>query len=104
MPRASSRARFGAAAIVLPLLACSPSSPAPGTATPTGTAPAITAADLRARLAIFADDSMMGRAAGTLGNVRGTAYLAGEARRLGLTPAGENGTFFQTVPLVARTL
>ncbi len=104
MPRTSSRANFGAAALVLTLLSCAPSSPAPGTAAPAGTGAAVTAADLRARLGIFADDSMMGRAAGTLGNVRGTAYLAGEARRLGLTPAGENGTFFQTVPLVARTL
>ncbi|MDQ3137256.1 MAG: M28 family peptidase [Gemmatimonadota bacterium] len=104
MPRTSSRANFGAAALVLTLLSCAPSSPAPGTAAPADTDAAVTAADLRARLGIFADDSMMGRAAGTLGNVRGTAYLAGEARRLGLTPAGEHGTFFQTVPLVARTL
>jgi hypothetical protein len=54
------------------------------------------------RLYPFADDSMMGREAGTAGNVKGTDYLAAEVRRLGLVPAGENGTFFQTLPLKVR--
>jgi hypothetical protein len=60
-------------------------------------AAAITAADLRARVGIFAADSMMGRAAGTPWNDKGTDYIARELRRLGLTPAGENGTYFQAV-------
>jgi hypothetical protein len=55
------------------------------------------------RLYPFADDSMMGREAGTLGNYKGTEYLAAEARRLGLVPAGENGTYFQTLPYKRRT-
>ena len=104
MPRASSRAGRAFALLLPAFAACAPSSPAPGVAAPSATAAAITAADLRTRLGIFADDSMMGRGAGTPGNVKGTDYLAAEARRLGLTPAGENGTFFQTVPLVKRTL
>ena len=54
------------------------------------------------RLYIFADDTMQGREAGTEGNVRGTNYLAAEARRMGLEPAGENGTYFQTVPMINR--
>ncbi len=54
------------------------------------------------RLYIFADDSMLGREAGTEGNVRGTNYLAAEARRIGLEAAGENGTYFQTVPMIHR--
>jgi hypothetical protein len=70
-------------------------------ARPTG--PAITAADLMSRLYVFADDSMLGREAGTLGNVKGTDYLAAEARRLGLQPAGDSGTFFQTLPYRQRT-
>jgi hypothetical protein len=56
---------------------------------PAPTTPAITAGDLMTRLYIFADDSMQGREAGTQGNVRGTNYLAAEARRMGLEPAGE---------------
>jgi hypothetical protein len=59
------------------------------------TAAAITSADLRARVGIFAHDSMMGRAAGTPWNDKGTDYIARELARLGLRPAGENGTFFQ---------
>jgi Peptidase family M28 len=69
---------------------------------PAPTSPEITAEDLMTRLYIFADDSMLGREAGTEGNVRGTNYLAAEAQRIGLLPAGENGTYFQTVPLIHR--
>ena len=45
---------------------------------------------------------MRGRAAGTPDNLRGTAYIEREVRRLGLEPAGDNGTYFQSVPLFAR--
>ncbi|MDQ6717812.1 MAG: hypothetical protein M3Z17_05640, partial [Gemmatimonadota bacterium] len=58
---------------------------------------AITAGDLMSRLYIFADDSMMGRQFGTEGNLKGTAYIAAEAKRLGLKPAGDDG-YFQWVP------
>ena len=58
----------------------------------------ITANDLRTRLYQFADDSMQGRRIGELGNYKGTAYIASEFKRLGLKPAGENGTFFQDMP------
>jgi Peptidase family M28 len=69
---------------------------------PLPTSPEIRAEDLMTRLYIFADDSMLGREAGTEGNVRGTNYLAAEAQRVGLLPGGENGTYFQTVPLIQR--
>ena len=71
---------------------------------PRPTVPAITAADLMTRVYIFADDSMMGRAAGTVYHDKGVEYIARELTRLGLTPAGENGTFFQRIPLVRRNL
>jgi hypothetical protein len=64
---------------------------------------AITAADLRVRVRIFADDSMMGRAAGTPWTDKGTDYIARELTRIGLQPAGENGTFFQSA-MVRRAL
>ena len=64
----------------------------------------ITAGDLMTRLYKFADDSMMGRAVGTVFNDMGTAYIESEVRRLGLQPAGDNGTFFQKVPIFRRTL
>ncbi|HET9684063.1 MAG TPA: M28 family peptidase [Gemmatimonadaceae bacterium] len=74
------------------------------THTPTPTVGAISAADAMTRLYIFADDSMLGREAGTLGNVKGTNYVAAEMKRMGLEPGGENGTYFQTVPIVISTL
>ena len=70
----------------------------PRTWAPRPTKPAIDANDLRTRLYQFADDSMMGREAGTLGNWMGTEYIAREFQRLGLKPAGDNGTWFQDVP------
>ena len=69
----------------------------PRTWAPRPTEGAITADDLRTRLYQFADDSMMGREAGTLGNIKGTDYIAAEFKRLGLLPAGENGTYFQNL-------
>jgi len=78
---------------------------APRPVAPRGaTTAAITPADLERRSRIFADDSMLGRRAGTAGNVRGNAYIAAELGRLGLTPAGENGTFLQPVPLASYVL
>src|SRR5690349_18219435 len=61
---------------------------------------AISADDLRQRLFLIADDSMMGRQPGDAGNYKTAEYVAGEFKRLGLEPAGENGTYFQTVPFV----
>jgi len=78
--------------------------PLPMKHTPKPTTAAITEADLMTRLYIFADDSMMGRRAGHEGGMKGTAYLEREVRRLGLVPAGDNGTFFQAIPLYTRTL
>lgn len=69
---------------------------------PKPTSAAITAQDLMTRLYIFADDSMAGRATATPGHDKGVEYIAGELRKLGLKPMGDNGTYFQTVPLVRR--
>jgi len=72
--------------------------------TPRPTEAAITPGDLMTRLYIFAADSMQGREAGTIGDVKGTDYIAAEAKRMGLVPAGDNGTYFQTVPYETRAL
>jgi len=105
VPRVTFRVGAFAAAVLVPLLGCGPSagtSPAPS---PSGaTSPEISAEDLRRRLYAYADDSMQGRRSGTPGNVKATDLIAAEARRLGLEPAGENGSWFQEVPIVTRTL
>jgi hypothetical protein len=69
-------------------------------ATPSGAQETIRAEALRTRLFALAHDSMMGRQPGTPGNAKASDYVASEFRRLGLTPMGENGTFFQTLPFV----
>ena len=70
---------------------------------PQPTVPAITAGDLMTRLYIYSDDSMMGRRAGTPDNLRSTAYIESEVRKLGLVPAGDSGGYFQNVPLLKET-
>ena len=85
------------------LAACATTS-TPTSGTPTtgasSTMAAITAADLRHRVYIYADDSMAGRKAGTPGNDKATQYIADELRRMGMQPGGENGTYFQRVPML----
>ena len=71
----------------------------PRTYTGKPTTEAITAADLMTRLYIFADDSMMGREVGTKYHLMATSYIEREVRRLGLVPAGDNGGYFQDLPL-----
>ena len=70
----------------------------PRTWAPRPTVAAITANDLRTRLYQFADDSMQGRRIGEKGNFKGTEYIAREFKRVGLKPAGDSGTYFQTLP------
>ncbi len=66
------------------------------------TRPAMTAEDLMSRLYVYADDSMGGRAGGTPFNDKATGIIADWARQIGLTPAGDSGSWFQAVPLVRR--
>ena len=70
----------------------------PMTWPPRPTESAITANDLRTRLYQIADDSMQGRRIGEGGNAKVTDYIAREFARLGLRPAGDNGTWFQSLP------
>ena len=70
----------------------------PATWAPRPTETAITANDLRTRLYQIADDSMQGRRTGEIGNFKATTYIASEFKRLGLKPAGDNGTYFQVLP------
>ncbi|NUQ20999.1 MAG: M28 family peptidase [Gemmatimonadaceae bacterium] len=91
---------IAAACSTAPATTTTPTTPAPSGATQ----PAISAADLRTRLYAYADDSMRGRQAGTPDNIRATTLIAEQARRIGLRPAGDNGTFFQDVPLTRRAL
>ena len=108
MPSARHAATVVFGVLVATLVACAtqmgstPPVPAAGALplklAPRPTVSAITPADLMTRLYIFADDSMMGRQVGTEYNLKGTAYIEREVRRLGLVPAGTDG-YFQNLPL-----
>lgn len=76
----------------------------PRTWTPRATESAITPNDLRTRLYQISDDSMQGRLIGSRGDYQATAYIADVFHRLGLKPAGENGTYFQDLPYGAFAL
>jgi hypothetical protein len=51
----------------------------------------------------LADDALEGRQAGSAGASCAADFVALEFERLGLTPAGSEGTFFQSVPLASVT-
>lgn len=54
---------------------------------------------LRSDVRILAADDMEGREAGTRGHERAAGYVAGRFASLGLQPAGDDGTYFQSVPM-----
>lgn len=57
----------------------------------------ITPANVERSLRILAHDSMEGRQVGSPGAARAAAFIAAEMKRIGLKPAGDNGTYFQNV-------
>lgn len=59
----------------------------------------ITPEDIRRRVGIIAHDSMRGRDTPSPELDKVAAYIAGEFRRLGLKPGGDNGTFLQRYPI-----
>ncbi|WP_187471107.1 M28 family metallopeptidase [Luteimonas viscosa] len=77
--------------------AAAPATPPPPNDTPAGQR---IEADVRA----LADDAMEGRETGTPGFDRAAEYVAGRYAEIGLTPAGDDGTFFQPVPLLRATV
>ncbi|MHA7901157.1 MAG: M28 family metallopeptidase [Henriciella sp.] len=83
--------------------ACQPGT-APTETTETDTTAKLTVLDanpdtIKTHMAFLADDSLQGREAGTPGYDEAAAYVATEMEKLGVAPAGDDGTYFQTVPL-----
>jgi len=64
-------------------------------------AAAIDAEKIRAHVRFLALDLLEGRGPGTRGDQLAAEYLATQFALAGLKPAGENGSYFQRVPLVA---
>ncbi|MES2472000.1 MAG: M28 family metallopeptidase [Pseudomonadota bacterium] len=59
------------------------------------------AANIKANMAFLAGDTLKGREAGSPGYEAAADYVARQMKALGLKPMGANGSYFQTVPLVA---
>ena len=55
---------------------------------------------IRADVAYLASDRLEGRGPGTRGEELATEFLANEFKKIGLKPAGDQGTYFQGVPLM----
>src|SRR5512140_561186 len=55
-----------------------------------------------APLRFLADDLLEGRGTGARGGELAVQYIASQFLALGLQPAGDSGTFFQRVPIVAQ--
>jgi len=80
-----------------------PSGTPAGVAVPPEALAAIDTASFMARIRALADDSMLGRGPGSLGEDRTVAYLTGQLQSLGLAPGNTDGTYIQKVPLVGIT-
>ncbi len=56
-------------------------------------------ADIRRDLFAMASPEMRGREGGTLDEIRASLWIAEQYKKIGLEPAGENGTWFQWFPI-----
>jgi len=81
-----------AASALLVLVACQ-TAPQPA-------GPDISADRIAAHVRFLADDLLEGRGTASRGEALATLYLASQFQQLGLEPVGDNGTWFQRVPLV----
>jgi len=57
----------------------------------------------QAHLRFLADDALEGRAPATRGGDLAARYIASQFERLGLEPAGDSGSYFHQVPIIALT-
>ncbi len=87
---------LGLAPVAALLIAAAPA-PVPGVSL--YQAPAAQADRVRATVEFLADDLLEGRQTGQRGHELAAVYVASRFRALGLQPAGDNGTWFQRVPL-----
>ena len=72
-------------------------------APPAGAETGISADHIAAHTRFLSSDALEGREPGTRGETLATDYIAAQFALAGVKPAGDNGTYFQTVPLVGVT-
>ena len=59
----------------------------------------VTTEGIRRHTVVLGSDGLEGRAAGSRGGNRAATYIADELKRIGASPAGDNGGYLQQVPL-----
>ncbi|HEU4404327.1 MAG TPA: M28 family peptidase [Polyangiaceae bacterium] len=99
-PEGAPRARPGPASPAAPPPSLAPPAPPPAAAPAEPGALRLTPAMIGGHIRFLADDLLEGRAPGTRGSELAVKYIAAAMEAAGLEPAGENGTYFQKVPLV----
>src|ERR1700749_4918023 len=62
----------------------------------------ITGDEIKSHIAVLANDSLLGRKPFTEGGTKSIAYISSQFKKMGLEP-GNNGSFFQDVPMVEIT-
>src|SRR5207237_6460727 len=60
----------------------------------------ITPQEIAAHIRFLADDQLEGRKPGSAGDELAIKYLASQLEAMGYKPAGDNGTYLQSVPLI----
>src|ERR1700722_13922911 len=80
-----------------------PAAPGPGTVPPAArqAAAGIDPEKIRAHVRFLSSDLLEGRGPGKRGGQLAAEYIATQFALAGAKPAGDNGTFFQSVPLMA---
>lgn len=94
---------IAAALFAAVLAACGQAPTVLAPSTTSGAGPALNEVQegpLKAHIQMLSHDLMEGRAPSTRGGALAAEYLATELATLGIAPAGENGTYFQQVPIV----
>ena len=100
--RSSATSRLLAVALVL-LSACARDGSAAAPAVAAPPAPSVGAQRIAADVRTLSSDAMAGRLTGSAGYDRAADVVADRFRAMGLQPAGDDGTYFQRVPLVTST-
>ena len=85
------------------LAACGGSGAGPSPTQVTAAQAAITAPGILGHIKALADDSMLGRAPGGVGEARAIKYISGGFKAIGLAPDNPDGTWFQNVELLGFT-
>jgi Zn-dependent M28 family amino/carboxypeptidase len=93
------------AAVLLTAAGCR--EPAQPAAAPPPSTPALNEIQqgvIKAHIKMLSSDLFEGRAPSTRGGALAAEYLADQLMAMGIEPAGENGTYFQEVPIIESTV